>query len=201
MSDNSTANQIPKDDLEWVTEFQRLKDELLADDLSELERRQRLPLVENIRWRQSPEGKAWENKNIDRLKRLAVAVEQLILCAEDLRIAHPGLRTLLAAFDRSHGYGITVPSLLREGNPSRDVNDIARKAHRRAGDDTSRNRPIWKWLLWPFGEVPRKGRELVAISFWLLVALGACWLLNRYLHWGIDLSRFEFWRTKSSLRY
>ncbi|MGD0542722.1 MAG: hypothetical protein ABSB33_14500 [Tepidisphaeraceae bacterium] len=60
---------------------------------------------------------------------------------------------------------------------------------------------IWKWLLWPFGEVPKKGRELVAISFWLLVALGACWFLNRFLHWGIDLNRFEFWRTKSSLRY
>ncbi|MGD0461081.1 MAG: hypothetical protein ABSB74_01205 [Tepidisphaeraceae bacterium] len=53
---------------------------------------------------------------------------------------------------------------------------------------------IWKSLLWPFGEVTNKGKEYFAIAFWLIFGLAFCWLLNHFLHWGIDLSRFKFWR-------
>ncbi len=53
---------------------------------------------------------------------------------------------------------------------------------------------IWKLLLWPFGEVPKKGKECVAIALLSLLGLAFFSLLNHYFHWGIDLDRFKFWK-------
>jgi hypothetical protein len=113
----------PQDVLNFVMEFGRLKNELLTFDHGPADPVQRVLYLKKRGDEYSPI-----------LMRLQVVVEQLILFAEDWRVAHPSLRAIFDAFKPGR-YGVSVPGMLQQGGADREVDALAEKVRRRAGTE------------------------------------------------------------------